>query len=160
MLQRKENLKMSSCVLQYPYIHAVNLPLAIFTIRENNFSNHTALHNTYKRKYRVIIIVIMSDTWVWYLVIPCESHYIFENFQVSLGIVFIWCTVFVVAYMAVLINDNHIVLNNIDAYHSSMLTSRLASVFMSRFFTGWLGIGHKVYPFIILSLLMWCTLLS
>ena len=37
---------MSSCVLQYTQIHEVNLPLDIFTIRENSFSNHTALHNT------------------------------------------------------------------------------------------------------------------
>ena len=37
---------MSSCVSQYTYIHAVNFPLDIFTIRENSFSNCTALHNS------------------------------------------------------------------------------------------------------------------
>ena len=38
---------MSSCVSLYSHLNAVNLPLDIFTIRENSFSNHTALHNTY-----------------------------------------------------------------------------------------------------------------
>ena len=36
---------MRSCVSQYTNIHAVNLPLDIFAIRENSFSNCTALHN-------------------------------------------------------------------------------------------------------------------
>ena len=47
---------MSSYVLQYTYIHAVNFPLDIFPIRENSFSNHTALHDTTPNTYLLKLI--------------------------------------------------------------------------------------------------------
>ena len=63
MLQRKENLKTRSCVSQYTYIHAVNLPLDIFAIRENSFSNCTALHNKSWHPLRPIVSSRSSITY-------------------------------------------------------------------------------------------------